>query len=147
MTANNGKRKRRRVVRVRLEDDAEDVGYGKPPRRHQFKPGQSGNPKGRKKGVKNEVTILQELLQHKVALNERGKTRKITLYEAILRKVAEDCLRGNIKSVGFLLHRYHAAAAGDAVQADLSEDDKVVLEAYLRELSNKPEDNSGEGQP
>ena len=133
------KPKRRHIKRLRLKDESEEVGYGKPPRRHQFKPGQSGNPKGRKKGVKNEVTILQELLQHKVALNERGKTRKITLFEAIFRKVAEDGLRGNIKSVGFLLNRYNAAAAVDAVQADLSEDDKVVLDAYLRELKNKPD--------
>jgi hypothetical protein len=140
MMTDSGKRKRRHVKRLRLDDYTEEVGYGKPPRRHQFKPGQSGNPKGRKKGVKNEITILQELLQHKVALNERGKTRKIILLEAILRKVAEDCLRGNIKSVGFLLNRYHAAAAGDAAQADLGEDDKAVLEAYLREFQNKPED-------
>ncbi|MEH2567771.1 DUF5681 domain-containing protein [Bradyrhizobium sp. AZCC 2289] len=145
MTANNGKRKRRRVVRLRLEDNDEDVGYGKPPRRHQFKPGQSGNPKGRKKGVKNEITILQELLQHKVVLNERGKTRKIILLEAILRKIAEDCLRGNIKSVGFLLNRYYAAAAGNAAQADLSEDDKEVLDAYLRDFKKPSED--GGGQP
>ncbi|QDW37776.1 hypothetical protein FFI89_011790 [Bradyrhizobium sp. KBS0727] len=145
MAADNGKRKRRRVVRLRLEDDDEDVGYGKPPRRHQFKPGQSGNPKGRKKGVKNEITILQELLQHKVVLNERGKTRKIILLEAILRKIAEDCLRGNIKSVGFLLNRYYAAAAGNAAQADLSEDDKEVLDAYLRDFKKPSED--GGGQP
>jgi hypothetical protein len=144
MSANNTKRKPRRRVRIRLEDDVEEVGYGKPPRRHQFKPGQSGNPKGRKKGVKNEVTILQELLQHKVALNERGKTRKIILLEAILRKVAEDCLRGNIKSVGFLLNRYYTAAAGEAAQGDLSEDDKAVLEAYLREFKHKAEDDGGQ---
>jgi hypothetical protein len=136
-------RKKRRIVRVRLEDDDEEVGYGKPPRAYTWKPGQSGNLKGRKKGVKNEVTILQELLQHKVSLNERGKTRKITLLEAILRKVMEDCLRGNIKSIGFLLNRYYAAAANDAAQADLSEDDKAVLEAYLREF-RKPEDQGGE---
>jgi hypothetical protein len=143
MSAKNGEGKRRRPIRLRLEDDDEEVGYGKPPRRHQFKSGQSGNPKGRKKGVKNEVTILQELLQHKVALNERGKTRKIILLEAILRKVAEDCLRGNIKSVGFLLNRYYAAAAGDAVQADLSEDDKEVLDAYLRDFK-KPTQDGGD---
>lgn len=127
-------RRKRRIVRLRLEDDDEEIGYGKPPSAYRWKPGESGNPKGRKKGVKNEVTILQELLQHKVALNERGKTRKITLLEAILRKVAEDCLRGNIKSVGFLLNRYYAAAANDAAQADLSEDDKAVLEAYLSDF-------------
>lgn len=136
----NGTGKPGRRVRIRIEDDAEDLGYGKPPRRHRFKPGQSGNPKGRKKGVKNETTILKELLQHKVSLNERGKTRKITLLEAILRKVAEDCLRGNIKSVGFLLNRYYVAAAGDAAQGDLGEDDKAVLEAYLREFKIKPDD-------
>jgi hypothetical protein len=27
-----------------------DVGYGKPPAKGQFKPGQSGNPGGRRKG-------------------------------------------------------------------------------------------------
>ena len=145
MSADTTKRKPRRRVRIRLKDDAEDVGYGKPPRRHQFKPGESGNPKGRKKGVKNEVTILQELLQHKVSLNERGKIRKIPLLEAILRKVAEDCLRGNIKSVGFLLNRYYAAAAGDVAEGDLSEDDKAILEAYLGGLKNNTEDRSGEG--
>lgn len=146
MTANTAKRKPRRRVRIRLKDDAEDVGYGKPPRHHQFKPGESGNPKGRKKGVKNEVAILQELLQHKVTLNERGKTRKITLLEAIMRKVADDCLKGNIKSVGFLLNRYYAAAAGEAVEGDLSEDDKAVLENYLRDLKSTTEGGGGESQ-
>jgi hypothetical protein len=143
MSANSTKRKRRPIVRLRIEDDADDVGYGKPPRRHQFQPGQSGNPKGRKKGVKNEATILHELLQHKIALNERGKTRKIILHEAILRKVAEDCLRGNIKSVGYLLGRYYAAA-GEAAQTDLSDDDNAVLAAYLRGLKKKPDDDSGQ---
>jgi hypothetical protein len=140
MSAHRGARKRRRVVRVRLEDDQDEVGYGKPPRRHQFKPGESGNPKGRKKGAKSEVTILQELLQHKVTVTEHGKPRKLTLLETILRKVAEDCLRGNIKSIGFLLNRYYAAVAGETSQGDLSEDDKAVLDEYLKNFKKKSED-------
>jgi hypothetical protein len=138
MTIKTSKRKSTPRVRIRVEAD-EDVGYGKPPSANRFKPGQSGNPNGRPKGSRNEATILQELLQHKVALNERGKTRKIILLEAILRKVAEDCLRGNTKSISFLLNRYQAAAAGDAVQGDISEDDKAVMEAFLREF--KPAKN------
>jgi hypothetical protein len=118
------------------------VGYGKPPRAHQFKRGQSGNPNGRPKGSKNEATILQELLQHKVALNNRGKTRKIILLEAILRKVAEDCLRGNTKSISFLLNRYQTATSGDAGQADISQDDQAVLDAFLREFKKK--DDNGD---
>ncbi len=130
MTKDPGRR-----IRLRPDSEANDVGYGKPPKAYQFKPGESGNPKGRKKGVKNESTILRELLQHKVSLTERGKTRKINLLEAILRKVAEDCLKGNIKSVAFLLNRYHAISTdNDGTQQGLGDDDKAVLEAYLKEL-------------
>jgi hypothetical protein len=133
MSTDTGRpRKSRRRLKIRPSDD--DVGYGKPPRSHQFKPGRSGNPGGRPKGVKNEETILRELLHHKVALNERGKVRKIILLEAILRKVAEDCLRGNVKSVAFLLNRYYAASAGSNIDAAIGEDDKAVLDAFLKKF-------------
>ena len=124
--------------RVRLEPRDEDVGYGKPPKAHRFKPGQSGNPKGRKNGAKNEATILQELLQHKVTLTERGKPRKITLREAIYRRIAEDSLKGNIKSATFLFNRDQMISMGsDAIREGLGDDDKAVLEAYLKELQPK----------
>jgi hypothetical protein len=140
MTAKSVKRKSTPRVRIRVEAD-EDVGYGKPPRANRFKSGQSGNPNGRPKGSRNEATILQELLQHKVALNERGKTRKIILLEAILRKVAEDCLRGNTKSISFLLNRYQAATSGDAGQTNISQDDQAVLDAFLREFKPQKDDD------
>ena len=37
-----------------------DVGYGKPPASTRFKPGQSGNPKGRPKGANNKKPKLNE---------------------------------------------------------------------------------------
>jgi hypothetical protein len=36
------------------------VGYCRPPREHQFKPGQSGNPRGRPKGSRNRATIINQ---------------------------------------------------------------------------------------
>ncbi|CEG06953.1 hypothetical protein BN961_00334 [Afipia felis] len=123
-------------IRIRLHRE-EEVGYGKPPRAHQFKPGQSGNPKGRKKGVKNEATIMHELLQHKVTLTERGKARQVTLLEAILRKLVEDCLKGNIRSTAFLLNRFQASSMGEGSQTNISEDDNAVLEAYIKEFQPK----------
>ena len=46
------------------DDDA--VGYGKPPKETRFKPGRSGNPRGRPKGSKNFNTILAKRLQELV---------------------------------------------------------------------------------
>ena len=45
-----------------------DVGYKKPPKQGQFKLGQSGNPKGRPKGLQNLSTDLQEELELPVLL-------------------------------------------------------------------------------
>jgi hypothetical protein len=132
-------RKRKPSTRKRPRGDADedDDGYGKPPRAHQFKPGKSGNPRGRPKGVKNEETILRELLQQKISLNERGKARRITIHEGIFRRIIEDCLKGNTKSAAFLLNRHHAMTSGEPMESGLSEDDEAVLEAYLQKYQSK----------
>ncbi|MBR1153973.1 DUF5681 domain-containing protein [Bradyrhizobium sp. JYMT SZCCT0428] len=119
--------------------ERDDVGYGKPPREHQFKPGKSGNPKGRPKGAKNPETILLELLQQQVGLNERGKARRITILEAIFRRIIEDGLKGNTKSAAFILNRYQAATSGGTMESGLSEDDEAVLEAYLQKYRSNNE--------
>jgi hypothetical protein len=120
--------------------ERDDVGYGKPPREHQFKPGKSGNPKGRPKGAKNQETILLDLLQQKISLNERGKARRITILEGILRRIIEDGLKGNTKSAAFLLNRCQATTSGESMGSGLSQDDQAVLEAYLQKYRSNKED-------
>ena len=44
-------------------DGNHSVGYGRPPEATRFKPGQSGNPKGRPKGSKNLRTLFAEELR------------------------------------------------------------------------------------
>lgn len=135
----DGKPKSRRRIRLRLDDDYDDddVGYGKPPRAHQFKPGQSGNPKGRPKGKKNEATMLDELLFQKIKIRESGRERRITVFEAMLRRFAEDSLKGNIKAATFLFSRYGATSSAETEQSELSDDDQAVLKAYAQDLLAK----------
>src|ERR1700730_16025856 len=119
----------------------DDVGYGKPPRAHRFKPGASGNPKGRAEGVKSEETLLRELLQKNTSINERGKSRKITVHEGIYRRIIEDCLKGNTKSAAFLLNRHHPRTSGEPLESGLSEDDEAVLKAHLQKYQDKLNSN------
>jgi len=111
------------------------VGYGRPPQEHQFRPGQSGNPRGRRKGLKNEATILRELLNRKIAVRQGGTARKITVLEAILLRFAEDALKGNIKTAGFLFNRY-AASQDDApgLNDTITDEDRQVLETFVRQF-------------
>ena len=40
-----------------------EVGYGKPPTHGRFRAGQSGNPAGRRKGVRNLMTDVKRTLR------------------------------------------------------------------------------------
>ena len=53
------------------------VGYRRPPKASQFMAGKSGNPRGRPKGSRPVGAVLQDIMQQKVAVTEKGKTRRI----------------------------------------------------------------------
>jgi hypothetical protein len=59
------------------KESGDRVGYGKPPQRTQFKPGNSGNPRGRPKGTKNLKTDLMEELGEKILVHEGDRARRI----------------------------------------------------------------------
>lgn len=128
-------RRKRSGPRTAGENPGERVGYGRPPREHQFKPGQSGNKKGRPKGSKNEATIINELLNRKIDVRENGRVRKISVLEGILTKVADDALKGKDKSAAFLLNRKQVVESNEQPAAPLLDmDDRKVLESYAAEL-------------
>ncbi len=113
---------------------AYDIGYGRPPRAHRFKPGQSGNPRGRPKGVKNEATILHHLLNRKIEVREAGRTRRITVYEAILLRFTEEALRGSVKTGVFLFDRYAAQIAASPQLIESIDSDRPVRYPTVAEI-------------
>ena len=76
-----------------------DVGYGKPPVAAQFKPGKSGNPKGRPRGSRNLNAIIAEVLSAKIKIREGEKVRHVTRIEALARKQLEAGLKGDQKAI------------------------------------------------
>jgi hypothetical protein len=116
---------------------AYDVGYGRPPPEHRFKPGRSGNPKGRPQGAKNEETILNNLLNRRIEIREAGKLRKITVLEAMLLKFAEEALKGNPKAATFLLNRYRPLEADEASTDEITREDQEILDAFTHRVQTQ----------
>src|SRR5262245_8154931 len=96
-----------------------EVGYGKPPREHRFKPGQSGNRKGRPKGTKNTAILLEDLFNRKIEVRTGGSVRKISLREAMLTRFAEAALKGDVKAATFLLQLEEQQKGKSMVRHDI----------------------------
>ena len=80
-----------------------EVGYGKPPKRTRYKPGQSGNPKGRPKGSKSRRAVIDEILDTKVVVTIGGKRRKVTKWHLIVETgVTEALVSKNFKLLEML---------------------------------------------
>jgi hypothetical protein len=113
-----------------------EVGYGNPPKEHRFKPGQSGNRKGRPRGTKNTGTLLRELLDRKVEVRSGSTLRKISLRQAILTRFAEAALKGDTKSAAFLFQRYDVLdEVHEPVKA--TPDEQEIIDTYMKSYVKK----------
>jgi hypothetical protein len=83
----------------RRKADGCEVGYGKPPKVHQFKPGQSGNPDGRPKGSTKIVTMIERVLKQKIAVTVGGQEKRMSLIEALLNVAGKEGLKGDLKAI------------------------------------------------
>ena len=117
------------------EGDDEVFGYGKPPKKHRFKKGKSGNPNGRPKGAKGLKTDLKEVLAAPVTVSIGGKEytgsrQKVTLVAMALRASMGDPRSAEmfIKTILSVLGPDDEGAAGER----LSERDKELLEQLLK---------------
>jgi Family of unknown function (DUF5681) len=63
------------------------VGYRRPPLHSRFKPGQSGNPKGRAKGSQNLRTIVKQISNEQIQIREGDRPRRMSRMEALVRTI------------------------------------------------------------
>jgi hypothetical protein len=90
------------------------VGYKKPPKQHQYKPGQSGNPRGRPRSEpRNPATLLDEMLDESLYVTIDGRRKKVSRREAIALKYITEALAGDEKAMRFILTRKNNYRSGD----------------------------------
>ena len=132
----------------RRVDDTYEVGYGQPPKRTQFKKGQSGNPKGRPKSSKNVETMLKETLMRPITVTEGGKRKKITALEAFFSQTLKSALGGDSRASDKLLKLLpllqaaleRETAEAEVAAAQAARDDRPILAVLAEMMGGAAED-------
>ncbi len=132
----------------RIERDGDyDVGYGKPPRHSRFKPGQSGNPKGRSKGSRNLKIDLAEEMAERIEVAENGHKRKITKQRLVLKAMATKAIKGDTRAATLLVRLIAQILDVDDQASDdsaLTASDDRLLSDFLEHHATSADDD-GDG--
>jgi Family of unknown function (DUF5681) len=127
------------------------VGKWRPPLSTQWKPGQSGNPKGRPKGAKNMMTYFRQELNRKISIKEGGIVRKVTSREAIAKTTVNLALKGDPKFIPVMMVVDREVSALDerkilrAIRENRTpRTAKEALEAYKRTLRGEDDEEDEE---
>lgn len=79
----------------------------KPPKKDtRFKPGKSGNPKGRPKGSRNRANLLEEVVNATIQVSENGERKKVTKLEAGYIQLANKAASGDLQAIKILNEMY-----------------------------------------
>lgn len=123
-----------------MSNDTYEIGYRRPPKKGQFKKGQSGNPKGRPKGSKNFITLLEQELDQKITVSENGRKKEITRMQAMVKRLVADSLQGNLRTtiamVG-LLQRHGKLDETDNEEL-LPGDYAAILDTFMAKREKTP---------
>lgn len=108
------------------------VGYGRPPLAARFKPGTSGNAKGRPKGGRNLKTLIKEAMTAGISIQEGEKTKRVSRIEGVVLRQLQKALMGSDRAamavvkmalqLGFL-----EDAQNNQSELALSQQDQLIL--------------------
>ena len=139
------KKKRIKIDREKLsQNDDDKVGPGQPPRRTQFKKGQSGNPSGRPKGSRNLDKLIMEAAERRIPVNIDGKLRRISMVQASVWNLAIQAARGDQRATAAFLDRIEEiqarAEAARPTEYPLSDADLEVIRTVYDRLKKPAKD-------
>jgi hypothetical protein len=112
-----------------------EIGYGKPPKHTRFKPGQSGNPRGRPNGTRNLKTDLAEELAQRIAINEGGRRLAVSKQRGMLKQLMAKALKGDVRAantvIGLVERLLESRTDADGSAAITAQDEAIVAD-FLR---------------
>ncbi len=80
-------------------DDDYEIGYKRPPKHSRFKPGQSGNPRGRPRKEMHFATSFRKKLGQSISVKKNGCSHQMTVVEATCERLVSALLQGTISDL------------------------------------------------
>jgi hypothetical protein len=114
-----------------------EIGYRRPPKSGQFKPGQSGNPRGRKKREPTVTDRLKKELARKVPITEHGKRRSVAKLDLMFMTLSNAAAKGDLKAINMIISLLTTQAhekSADLNTDVMSPEDLAMFESFLSEM-------------
>jgi len=112
------------------------VGYGRPPKHSRFKPGQSGNPRGRPAGSANARTTVAQVLSEPIIVREGQHSRKMSKFEAMFQAHVNKAMKGDARAATFVFNLASRTGLLAEVEAEtptpLPAEDRAGIDDFLR---------------
>jgi hypothetical protein len=125
------------------------VGYRRPPQHSRFQKGQSGNPQGRPRGVRNFATEVREALGAKMLVRQAGTARRMTRRSAVVLSLLDKALKGDVRAASLLVGIEGRAEASNGGLPDgaPSADDVELFEGFVAWVQARPPSKPTDEEP
>ena len=102
-----------------------------PPEKNRFKPGQSGNPKGRTKGTKNISKALARLLEEEIEVKKKGPDgdlikEKMSVADAIAYRQVNKAMSGDLHAAKWIADRVEGSVTNN-VNLGMDEGGEITI--------------------
>ena len=107
-----------------MSNEEKSVGYKRPPRHTQFKPGTSGNPGGRPKKRASLLDDMQEELDSTTTIEADGLRYNVTRQRALANKILEAAINGDMRAAATVISLAQAAPPEES--SDYAEEEAAL---------------------
>lgn len=115
-----------------VDESEERVGYGRPPKKNQFKKGQSGNPSGRPKKAPVLADVLSRQFSKELTVNGPDGPIRMVVMEMMIAAATKKAVSGDTRSTNILVQMAERHGVGlKPVEDEVDPADDRMLDEVL----------------